>query len=253
MNKLLFQFLFGFAVILLASGSAMAEVVDSGGYYDRSASGVNMSTAPSDKGYESAWHTTDDWQRLGDTWQVGDDPNRIFDGVDWSVDGRQTWGHDTIHVGSTVVFRYDFQRTDDGLHTYDQIKSWIDWNSDGDWDDMGEELIAEQWYQWDQSKARPDGFNNVRYNAGDPVNLIQQYFYAEVTVPVWATLGETWLRARVHCNETSFNNVSAYGGLTQGEVEDYSVIISTPEPSTFILLGAGLLGLGFTARRRRDG
>jgi len=243
MNKLLFQVLLGFAVILLASGAALADVVDTGVYYDRSKTGVSMSTAP---GYESAWHTTDDWQRLGDEWLVAD-------GVDWSVDGGYTWGHDTIHLGNDVIFRFDFQRTDDGLHTYDQLKSWIDWNGDKDWDDEGEELIAMQWFQWDQSGPRPDGFDDVRYDAGLPVNLIQQYFYAEVTVPVWATLGETWLRARVHCNETAFNGVSAYGKLTQGEVEDYRVIIASPEPSTFILLGAGLLGLGLAARRRRDG
>lgn len=243
MKNIVAKISLSFLLVLLFSSMAMADVIPFV-EYERDATGRSESTAP---GYAAAYHTTDDWQRLGDVWQVND-------GVDWSIDGGLTWGHEAIHVGEAVSFRFDFQRTDDGLHTYDQLKSWIDWNNDKDWDDEGEQLIAVRWDQWDWEggESRPDGFDNVRRNAGDPVALIQEYFYADLVVPEDAAIGETWLRARVHCNHVSFENTTAYGGLNQGEVEDYAVIIATPEPSTFILLGAGLLGLGFAVRRRRN-
>ncbi|QGY39677.1 PEP-CTERM sorting domain-containing protein [Pseudodesulfovibrio cashew] len=213
--------------------------------YIRTATGAeaSVSTAP---GYTQVSHTTDYWQRLGNQWLVND-------GVDWSVDGGASWGHDVMHWGHSVIFRFDFQRTDDGLHEYDQLKSWIDWNGDKDWDDAGEQLIAEKWYQWDPSEEKPFYFDNYRLDNGLPVNLIQQYFFAEVVVPDYAVLGETWLRARVHCTETPFEDFSWDNNVTQGEVEDYAVIIASPEPSTFLLLGAGLLALLWAgARRNRE-
>ena len=240
MKAVFTKIIFCLLALLLVSSTALAAAVSSGDYYDRSKRGKSRSTAP---GYKRASHNTDDWQRLGDEWLVRD-------GVDWSVDGGATWGHEAIHIGGDVTFRFDFQRTDDGYHSYDQLKSWIDWNGDKDWNDEGEQLIGVQWWQWDQSKPRPDGFDNERRKKGLPVNRIQKYFYADVTVPAWATLGETWLRARVHCNHTPFHKHKPYGRMTQGEVEDYAVVIASPEPSTFILLGAGLLGLTWVGRRR---
>lgn len=256
MNNFFAKTISGLIVVLMFSSVAFAEMIvagpddynfyepEAGVYYERDGRYYRESTAP---GYQLAWHTTDDWQRLGDS-------SRTNDGVEWSVDGGLTWGHDTMHVGTSVIFRYDFQRTDDGLHTYDQLKSWIDWNGDKDWDDEGEQLIALRWDQWnweEPDSVRPEGFDNVRRNAGESVNLIQQYFYADVIVPDWAMVGETWMRTRVHCNHIRFDDTTAYGHLNQGEVEDYAVQIATPEPSTFILLGAGLLGLVCVGRRRK--
>jgi hypothetical protein len=251
MNNIVTKIVLGLLAVLLISSVAFGQTIEAdpsdytlGTPYVRDFSYSREGTAP---GYDAANHTTDDWQRLGNS-------SLINDGVAWSIDNRKTWGTDAVmHQGTTVTFRFDFQRTDDGIHTYDQLKSWIDWNGDKDWDDAGEQIIAVKWWQWDQDlETRPENFSNTRRNNGEDVNLIQKYFYAQMVVPTWASLGETWIRTRVHCNHVSFENTTAYGELNQGEVEDYRVIIASPEPSTFILLGVGLLGFGFMARRRRN-
>lgn len=83
---------------IMLSGTAAFALVIEPELYDRSATGISEGTAP---GYERAWHNTDNWQRLGDVWLTND-------GVDWSTDGGLTFGHKAIHVGSNVMFRFDF-------------------------------------------------------------------------------------------------------------------------------------------------
>jgi len=216
---------------LAMSSFALAAYIPSHAKYERSPKGKNTSTAP---GYGKTWHTIDHWQRLGSKW-------KIRDGVDWSVDGGKTWGFRNLTRGSQVIFRFNFQRPESGSHKYDQLKSWIDWNGDKKWNNKSEGLIATKIFK----KHQRPGYRE------DGLSLYQKYFYAQTTVPIWASLGETWLRARVHCDDTPFNKHTPYSKMTQGEVEDYSVTIVTPEPSTFILLGAGLLGLVGLSRRRK--
>jgi len=180
-------------------------------------------------GYGTAKHKTGRWQRLGTAYnkeyspQVNDTSD---DGVFWSVDGGSTWGHDDLSIGNSVTFRFDMTRSLDGIHQYDQLKAWVDWNGDKDWNDAGEQVIAEQWFK------------------ADDAGITSKSFEATYIVPDYASIGETWLRARVHCDHVSFADHNPYTYMSQGEVEDYQMNISAvPVPSAIGLVGFGIIGL----------
>ena len=204
-------------------------------YVDHANVGSNDSLS---YGYADTTHTTDGWQRLGSQWGVDD-------GVVWSTDGGATWGHDTLYVGGTVMFRFDFQRTNDGVHDYDQIKAWLDWDVDRTWDNDTELVYAEQWYA---NYTKQDLDN-------DDLWTLQKYCYSENFIVPESALGTTWLRTRVHCTHTAFEDTNPYDALTQGEVEDWMLVVEatpTPEPSTVVLLGLGLMGVvGYTRKRTK--
>ncbi len=187
-------------------------------------------------GYGNAKHRTNQWQQLGSLWDRESSPriNDHDDGVFWSTDGGATWDNPDLAIGSEVVFRFDMWRSSTGRHDYDQIKAWVDWNGDNVWDNVGENILAEKWM-----KDNNSGINN-------------KSFYATLLVPEYAAIGETWLRARVSCDHTSFKNTTPYGKLWQGEVEDWKLNVApVPEPSTMILLGSGLIGV-YSLRRREN-
>ena len=76
------------------------------------------------------------------------------------------------------------------------LNSWIDYNADGDWDDAGEQVLADQ--------ALSDGVNNLT-----------------IAIPANATAGTTFVRHRL----TSGEGYSYTGLAPDGEVEDYQVSI----------------------------
>ena len=217
--------------------------------------------------YGEACHDSPYWQRLGTQWDsetsaANSDPTD--DGVLWqTLQSDGTWSDysntASIEQGATVRFQFSFTRNVKGTgHTYDQLKAWVDWNQDFDWSDSGELLKEYTWQKNMDSEGNLDGsdvYNNLGgyYNSDD----LHGFFYQELTIPLDAVLGDTWMRARVACSESIQNNgygvLSPTGYLFQGEVEDYLLTITkkttpsteVPEPSILAAMLSGLILIGF--------
>ena len=82
------------------------------------------------------------------------------------------------------------------------LSAWIDFNGDGDWADAGEDIFP-------GGQVLAAGVNSLIF-----------------AVPAGATIGSTFARFRV----TTDGAVSFTGSATDGEVEDYAVIIITAVP-----------------------
>ncbi len=81
------------------------------------------------------------------------------------------------------------------------LNGWVDFNQDGDWDDAGEQVFADE--------ALSDGINNLN-----------------IAVPGGAVIGMTYARFRI----TESAGYSYFGLAPNGEVEDYQLNV-TPGPT----------------------
>ena len=215
--------------------------------------------------YGEASHQTAEWQMIGSS-------NTADDGVWWSTDGGANWGHDSVHVGDQIRFKFELWSAGYGNHTYDQIKSWIDWDQSGDWyntsifdpvDPASEVIIADRFFKvatdasgnaipssWNISFHDDSSFDDTdraNYNAAHATTtdfLTNDFLITD------AMIGEVWLRARAQCWHVPFDTMTPTGNLWQGEVEDWSITVNpAPEPATMLLLGSGLFGLAGFRRK----
>ncbi|XPP92877.1 GEVED domain-containing protein [Photobacterium leiognathi subsp. mandapamensis] len=134
-----------------------------------------------------------------------------------------TWTDSFIRGGSTnisVTITRDPETTATGLRLY----AWADWNQDGDWNDAGEQVIADT----------------------TASSVTQNY---PIAVPATATLGNTYLRVRV-CSDIDCN--SPTGVVTDGEVEDYLLTVIAPQISGFVFNDNGAGG-GTATNGVKDG
>lgn len=88
-----------------------------------------------------------------------------------------------------------------------KIDAWIDWNRDGDWNDAGEKIAT-----------------NLTANIGT-TNIT-------VVVPVGASIGTTYLRARI----STAGNLAVTNLALDGEVEDHAIQVFAPAPVHFVAL-----------------
>jgi hypothetical protein len=98
----------------------------------------------------------------------------------------------------TLSTTIDVTASADGL-----LDAWIDWNHDGDWDDPGEQIFADQ-----------------------PVTQGSQDPPLSIVTPPAAALGDTFARFRL----STLGRLSPTGLAVDGEVEDYRIRVLSNEP-----------------------
>lgn len=236
----------------------------------------------------------DGWDAATDKSQASDNDSAgaTDNGVTWKVqnsDGSWPTEFGTVGLtqGANVEFQFVVQRSTYGWHEFDQLKAWVDWDGENGFDnDNSEILIDEKWYKtedhgevnefddshlsWNndrqvlatyhnktvnQINADYSTYKNTVRNSIDTIGI----FNVATQVPFDAVLGDTWLRARVICENSLHwsdrdNNVFLPTGYYhQGEVEDYKLAINqVPEPTTILVFSSALIGLTLSRKKRKN-
>lgn len=183
----------------------------SGNSMDHEIQIINLNTTPPPPSYCTSYGNT--------SYETGV-TRVIFNTIDNSDGPYKDVGYeDFTHISTTVTQGNSYNLTThvntDGNYTVHAIV-WIDWNQDGDFTDAGEE--------YDMGTAR-NVFNSATNLS--PVN---------VTIPIGATLGNTRMRVSARYN----NDPSSCQTNFDGEVEDYTINITSGSPQPEInLVGNG--------------
>jgi hypothetical protein len=266
---------------------------DNGSYDYGDATESGNATVSNGSKYGQACHDTNRWQQLGwtgdgalegDSGDRSDDANKNGgwnaettqndvdagdNGVKWKVQNSDgTWpinfSREELTAGANVEFFFIVKRSNEGNHKFDQLKAWNDWNGNGIFED-NEAIIDEKWYKNHDRNGNLLA-NTSNTNSDLPTNNnadVWRKYYTVMQVPIDAVVGETWMRARIICENSLTtddrdNNIFlSTGYYHQGEVEDYKVAINArpptpvPEPTTLLVFGSALIGLVLSRRKAK--
>lgn len=155
-----------------------------------------------------------------------------------------------MYRGQEVQFKFSMWRAQEGGHSYDKLKAWVDWSGDNYFNNGGsgdEVVIDKNWYKNHNASDRWDtssNFWNKETRTKNSSDMFREYIVTQ-RVPMDAKLGDVWMRARVTCSDSlarySDNfNLLPWGYQDQGEIEDYKLTIASrtpdvsvdPDPST---------------------
>lgn len=218
---------------------------------------------PAQEASQVGWAQDPRWQMLGDSWGTSD-------GVSWTMlDASKNpvgaYGHDVVNVGTSVRFKFDIHKTLYGIHTFDALRAWIDWDHDGfSATDMASDQIIQDQLLFNPNNrysdnprallgphgtfVPPPGYGPGPFPSAYYADL-DHSFYVDVT---FTETGYFDLWARVTCSTDlagNWDNLTPWpNGLYQGEIEKYTVRV-VPLPPALLLLGSGLMSLGVFRRR----
>ncbi len=127
----------------------------------------------------------------------------------------------TMNIAVTLDYFAD-------IGSYEWLSVWADWNQDHVFDNS--ELIY--------------NLNDIWFDNGT-TNLA-----VNLNVPLTASLGSTWLRARI----TADGPLDPLGDYFTGEIEDHQIAVgdqnAIPEPTTMALFALGLMGAGVFGKKK---
>ena len=263
-----------------------ATTSSKGGTYGEACHETNAWQQLGSAGANGITNTMNDVNSANEGWN-GESSQKSEDtgdnGVSWRVADENgvfgAYGQPELTLGQTVEFKFDVTRSQKGTHKFDQLRAWVDWNGEDGFSnrDMfhatksgGERLITEKWYKDKSSNDDKNGVytNNVntdlssarrtKYNHSDTTRS----YSVTTTIPMDAIVGDTWMRARIVCENSltthaSNMNLLATGYHDQGEVEDYKLTINArpptpvPEPTTLLVFGTALIGLVLSRKKAK--
>jgi hypothetical protein len=252
--------------------------------------------------YGEACHETNAWQQLGSAGANGitntmNDANSANEGwngeasqkavdtgdngVSWRVADENgvfgAYGQPELTLGQTVEFKFDVTRSQKGTHEFDRLRAWVDWNGEDGFNNSGssnsasERLITKTWAKNKNSNDKARGVYTTNKNTDlsnkknrDIFNHTDTFrsYTVTTTIPMDAIVGDTWMRARIVCENSltthaSNMNLLATGYHDQGEVEDYKLTINArpptpvPEPTTLLVFGTALIGLVLSRKKAK--
>lgn len=186
--------------------------------------------------------------------------------IDWNQDGIWTEDETIISEKWWKNLNSDDTVTTSTANKNNDLSTWKNLGS-GLASDTSKNITPNTWVDTSYNTPNNSSTNN---NQGHWTNDIfnstdteRRYTTEQMNIPIFATLEDIWLRARIVCENslehyTDNMNLLATGFQDQGEVEDYKLAIAkkpkppveVPEPSTLFIFAIGLIA--FSIHRKKS-